>query len=54
MELDLRTLLGTAYTALKGWAAQAVWDSLQPALRLAHSLHRNDAWCRYSGDCTPT
>jgi predicted ATPase len=29
--------------ALKGWAAQEVWDSLQLALRLAHSLHRNDA-----------
>jgi class 3 adenylate cyclase/tetratricopeptide (TPR) repeat protein len=42
-ELDLRTLLGTAYTALKGWAAKEVWDSLQPALRLALSLHRNDA-----------
>jgi class 3 adenylate cyclase/tetratricopeptide (TPR) repeat protein len=43
MELDLRTLLGAAYTALKGWAAQEVRDSLQPAVRLARSLHRNDA-----------
>jgi class 3 adenylate cyclase/tetratricopeptide (TPR) repeat protein len=42
-ELDLRTLLGTASTALKGWAAQEVWDSLHPALPLAHSLRRNDA-----------
>jgi predicted ATPase len=42
-ELDLRTLLGTAWMALKGWAAQEVWDSLHPALRLANSLHRNDA-----------
>ena len=35
-ELDLRTLLGTAWMALKGWAAQEVWDSLHPALGLAH------------------
>jgi class 3 adenylate cyclase/tetratricopeptide (TPR) repeat protein len=42
-ELDLRTLLGTAWMALKGWAAQEVWDSLHPALGLANSLHRNDA-----------
>jgi class 3 adenylate cyclase len=42
-ELDLRTLLGTAWMALKGWAAQQVWDSLHPALGLAHSLRRNDA-----------
>ncbi len=43
MELDLRTLLGTAWMALKGWPAQEVWDSLHPALGLAHSLCRNDA-----------
>jgi class 3 adenylate cyclase/predicted ATPase len=42
-ELDLRTLLGTAWVALKGWPAQEVWDSLHPALGLAHSLRRNDA-----------
>jgi class 3 adenylate cyclase/predicted ATPase len=42
-ELDLRCLLGTAWMALKGWAAQEVWDSLHPALELAHSLRRNDA-----------
>jgi hypothetical protein len=42
-ELDLRTLLGTASMALKGWGAQEVWDSLHPALALANSLHRNDA-----------
>jgi predicted ATPase len=42
-ELDMRTLLGTAWMALKGWAAQEVWDSLHPALGLANSLHRNDA-----------
>jgi predicted ATPase len=29
--------------ALRGWAAQEVWDSLHPALGLAHSLRRNDA-----------
>jgi hypothetical protein len=42
-ELDLRTLLGTAWIALKRWAAQEVWDSLHPALALANSLRRNDA-----------
>jgi hypothetical protein len=42
-ELDLRTLLGTAWIALKGWPAQEVWDSLHPALRLANALRRNDA-----------
>ena len=34
-ELDLRTLLGAAWPALKGWAAQEVWESLDPALGLA-------------------
>jgi predicted ATPase len=42
-ELDLRTLLGTAWMALKGWVAQEVWDSLHPALGLANALRRNDA-----------
>jgi predicted ATPase len=42
-ELELRTLLGTAWMALKGWPAQEVWDSLHPALRLANSLRRSDA-----------
>ena len=42
-ELDLRTLLGTAWMALKGWAAQEVWDSLFPALGLANSLRRDAA-----------
>ncbi len=42
-ELDLRTLLGTAWMALKGWQAQEVWDSLFPALGPASSLRRNDA-----------
>jgi hypothetical protein len=43
MELDLRTSLGTAWIALKGWPAQEVWDSLHPALELANSLRRSDA-----------
>jgi predicted ATPase len=43
MELDLRTLSGTAWMALKGWPAQEVWDSLHPALALANSLRRSDA-----------
>jgi predicted ATPase len=42
-ELDLRTLLGTAWMACKGWPAQEVWDSLHPALGLAQSLRRTDA-----------
>ena len=42
-ELDLRTLLGTAWLALGGWPAQEVWDSLHPALALANALRRSDA-----------
>jgi predicted ATPase len=42
-ELDLRTLLGTAWVALRGWPAHEVWDSFFPALGLANSLCRNDA-----------
>jgi predicted ATPase len=42
-ELGLRTLLGTAWTALRGWAAQEIWDSLHPALGPANALRRNDA-----------
>jgi class 3 adenylate cyclase/tetratricopeptide (TPR) repeat protein len=42
-EVDLRTLLGTAWTALRGWPAQEVWNSMHPALELANSLRRNDA-----------
>ncbi|MFL5283144.1 MAG: AAA family ATPase [Rhodopila sp.] len=42
-ELDLRSLLGAAWTALGGWYAQEVWDSLHPALKLAHTLRRGDA-----------
>ena len=42
-ELELRTRLGPAWLALKGWAATEVWASLHPALSLAKSLERNDA-----------
>jgi class 3 adenylate cyclase/predicted ATPase len=42
-ELDLRSLLGTAWFALKGLAAPEVWTSLHPALALAKSLERYDA-----------
>jgi class 3 adenylate cyclase/tetratricopeptide (TPR) repeat protein len=42
-ELGLRAPLGTAWIALKGWAAPEVWSSFQPALSLAKSLESNDA-----------
>ena len=42
-ELGLRTHLGTAWMALKGWPAPEVWTSLHPALALAKSLARHDA-----------
>ena len=42
-ELDLRTPLGTAWLALKGWAAPEVWSSFHPALGLAKSLSRHEA-----------
>ena len=42
-ELGLRTLLGTAWMALRGWSAREVWTSLYPALALAKSLARHDA-----------
>ena len=42
-ELELRCLLGPTWTALKGWPAQEVWDSLHPALTLANALRRSDA-----------
>jgi hypothetical protein len=42
-ELVLRTLLGTAWMALRGWQVQEVWDSLHPALGPANTLRRNDA-----------
>ena len=34
-ELRLRSLLGTAWLALRGWATPEVWTSLHPALALA-------------------
>jgi tetratricopeptide (TPR) repeat protein len=42
-ELRLRTRLGPAWVALKGWAAPEVWTSLHPALAFAKSLQRHDA-----------
>jgi predicted ATPase len=42
-ELGLRSLLGTAWLALRGWPATEVWTSLHPALALAKSLGRHDA-----------
>ena len=42
-ELGLRSSLGTAWQALKGWPASEVWTSLHPALALAKSLERHDA-----------
>jgi tetratricopeptide (TPR) repeat protein len=42
-ELGLRTRLGTAWFALKGWPAPEVWISLHPALGLAKSLENRDA-----------
>jgi class 3 adenylate cyclase/tetratricopeptide (TPR) repeat protein len=42
-ELGLRTRLGTAWMALKGWAAPEITTSLHPALALAKSLQRHDA-----------
>jgi tetratricopeptide (TPR) repeat protein len=41
-ELRLRSLLGTAWMALKGFATPEVWTNLHPALALAKSLERND------------
>jgi tetratricopeptide (TPR) repeat protein len=41
-ELGLRTPLGTAWMALKGWPAPEVWNCLHPALAIAKSLKRND------------
>jgi predicted ATPase len=40
-ELGLQTLLGTAWVALKGWAAPEVWTSASRALPLAKSLARS-------------
>lgn len=42
-EVDLRTPLGMAWLAHKGWSAPEVWTSLHPALDLGKSLGRYDA-----------
>ena len=42
-ELGLRTRLGLAWQALRGWPTPEVWTSLHPALALAKSLERLDA-----------
>jgi class 3 adenylate cyclase/tetratricopeptide (TPR) repeat protein len=42
-ELSLRSLLGTTWLGLKGWAVPEIWTSLHPALALAKSLKRHDA-----------
>ncbi len=42
-ELGLRTRLGTAWVALRGWAAPEVWTSLYPALASARLHERHDA-----------
>src|ERR1700723_2074791 len=41
-ELGLRSRLGSAWMALKGWQAQEVWTALHPALALAKSLKLHD------------
>ena len=41
-ELELRTVLGTAWMAAGGWADPHVWSSYRPALDLARSLGRRD------------
>jgi len=48
-ELDLRALLGTAWMALRGWAAPEVSISVRPALGLAKSLGRHQADQPWSG-----
>src|SRR5262249_13862669 len=45
-ELGVRSLLGFAWQAFKGWATPEVWASLHPALALAESLGRHDALTR--------
>ncbi len=42
-EVDLRTPLGMAWLAYKGWSAPEVRTNLHPALDLAKSLERHDA-----------
>jgi len=42
-ELELRIPLGSAWMALRGWAASEVWAAFDPALTFAKSLGRNEA-----------
>lgn len=42
LELDIRSVLGTAWMALRGWPAQEVPDALEPARQLARTLRRGD------------
>jgi class 3 adenylate cyclase/tetratricopeptide (TPR) repeat protein len=42
-ELELRTLLGPAVVALRGWADPAVGEALEPALALVRSLGRRES-----------
>jgi tetratricopeptide (TPR) repeat protein len=51
-ELRLRSLLGTTWIMLKGWAAPEVWTSLHPALALAKSLQAHDALAPIYGGLT--
>jgi class 3 adenylate cyclase/tetratricopeptide (TPR) repeat protein len=52
-ELELRTLLGTAWVALRGFAASEAWSSFRRALELAKTLNRHDALLSvYFGLCS--
>jgi hypothetical protein len=53
-ELELRTRLGPAWLAFRGWAAPEVWASLHPALALAKSLKRHDALLPVLWGCAAT
>jgi tetratricopeptide (TPR) repeat protein len=41
-ELGFRSRLGTAWIALKGWAAPEIWTNLHPAQALTKSIDRQD------------
>ncbi len=43
-ELDLRILLGMAWIAIRGWQENEVWNAIRPALTIAKSLKRDDAF----------
>jgi class 3 adenylate cyclase len=42
-ELSLRIPLGTAWMALKGWAAEEIWTTFHPARTLGRKLGRHEA-----------